>query len=392
MTALLINLISPARISAYEVLTKVSEGAYASDTLLLSTQGLEGRDAGLASQIVFGCLRFQAQLDYLIGRYSGRRIEQVEASVLVALRMGIFQLRYLDRVPPHAAVNETVELVKRHRKAAGGFANAVLRKVNRKPIRWPDVPTEVSCPEWLMKRWAEHFGRPQAVEIASAALQEPQRFVRIAPGSAPPEGLQLECTAVDGCFLLLSPTSSGVRQHDIGSQAIIPLLDLQPGHAYLDVCAAPGNKTLQALETSLGLAIACDVSETRARQIPPVCPRVVLDATRPLPFRSKFDRIFVDAPCSGTGTLARNPEIKWRVKESDFVRFQEKQVAIVSAVLGHLAPGGRLVYATCSLEREENESVVERILAENPSLRVKEELRRVPGRDPGDGFYAVALG
>lgn len=391
VTALLFNLISPARISAYHVLTKVSDGAYASDALLQSTRGLETRDAGLASQIVFGCLRFQAQLDYLVTRYSGRQLTQIEPQVLIALRMALFQLRYLDRIPPHAAVNETVELVKRHRKSAGAFVNAVLRKVSRKPVRWPDLATELSCPEWLLQRWKHQFDPDEARAIAQAALEEPLRFIRVPPGTEAPENITTECTAVDGCFLLLSPTPSGTRLQDIGSQAIVPLLDLQPGQTYLDLCAAPGNKTMQALETPLTLAVACDVSETRARQISPVCPRVVLDATRPLPFRNTFDRIFVDAPCSGTGTLARNPEIKWRVKEGDFLRFQEKQVAIVSAALRHLTPGGRLVYATCSLEREENDDVTERVLRENPSIRRLEELRRVPGRDPGDGFYAVAL-
>ncbi len=352
---------------------------------------MEGRDAGLASQLVFGCLRFQAQLDYLISRYSGRQLSQIEPQIVIALRMALFQLRYLDRIPPHAAVNETVELVKRHRQSAGGFVNAVLRKVSRKPVRWPDLATELSCPEWVLNRWSQHFGPEEANAIARAALEEPQRFIRVPPRSAPPEGLELECTAVEGCFSLLSPSLPGTRLQDIGSQSIIPLLELQPGHRYLDVCAAPGNKTLQALEVPLALAIACDISETRARQIPAVCPRIVVDATRPLPFRGKFDRIFVDAPCSGTGTLARNPEIKWRVRESDFMRFQEKQVGIVSAALLHLAPGGRLVYATCSLEPEENEAVLGRVLRDNSSLRLAGELRRLPGRDVGDGFYAVAL-
>ena len=391
VTDLLFNQISAARVSAFNVLRAVSEGAYASDELLLSTRAMESRDAGLAAQIVFGCLRFQAQLDHLVKIYSGRRPEQIEPPVLVALRMAIFQLRYLDRIPPHAAVNETVELVKRHRKAAGAFANAVLRKVNRKPVRWPDLPTELSCPDWLLKRWVQHFGSERAAAIAKAALEEPQRFVRVPPGSVLPGNAELEPTEVEGCFLLGSPLPTGMRLHDIGSQAVLPLLDLRPGQSYLDVCAAPGNKTVQALETPLGFALACDISPQRASQIPPVCHRLVLDATRPLPFARKFDRIFVDAPCSGTGTLARNPEIKWRVQEGDLFRFQEKQVQIVSEAIRHLAPGGRLLYATCSLEREENEAVIERILRAYPQLRPADELWRLPGRDPGDGFYAITL-
>jgi 16S rRNA (cytosine967-C5)-methyltransferase len=182
-----------------------------------------------------------------------------------------------------------------------------------------------------------------------------------------------------------------MRLQDISSQAVLPLLDLRPGQSYLDLCAAPGNKTLQALETQLGFAVACDISLRRARQIPPICHRVVLDATHPLPLDRKFDRIFIDAPCSGTGTLARNPEIKWRVKEDDLPRFAERQVGIVSEAVRHLAPGGRLLYATCSLEREENEAVIEKVLLMHPELQRADELWRLPGRDPGDGFYAVAL-
>ena len=183
-----------------------------------------------------------------------------------------------------------------------------------------------------------------------------------------------------------------MRLHDISSQAILPLLDLRPGHSYLDLCAAPGNKTLQALETPLRLAVACDVSPKRIREIPKVCPRVVLDATRPLPFGRRFDRIFIDAPCSGTGTLGRNPEIKWRVQEQDFGKFGSKQLAILGEAVRLLGAGGKLLYATCSLEREENEDLIRESLRLWPDLRCEREMWRVPGRDEGDGFYAALLG
>ncbi len=137
--------------------------------------------------------------------------------------------------------------------------------------------------------------------------------------------------------------------------------------------------------------MACDISEKRIKDIPPICARVVLDATRPLPFREKFDRIFIDAPCSGTGTLARNPEIKWRVQERDFARFGERQAGIISQALRLLAPGGKLLYATCSLEREENENVIARTLQAETGLGCEREMWRLPGRDLGDGFYAAVL-
>jgi 16S rRNA (cytosine967-C5)-methyltransferase len=383
--------ISPARWAAFEVLSAVAAGKYASDTLLERARSLNTRDAGLASQIVFGCLRYQAQLDHLIFFYSGRKTAALDLSVVIALRAAIFQLRYLDRIPSHAAVHESVEFVKNQKRAAAGFANAVLRKVNRAPVEWPNAAIELSCPPWLLDRWIAHFGLPQARAIAQAALQEPAAYIRIAPGSTPPETVSIEPTSVEGCFRLLSPLAPGMRLHDLASQSILPLLNLQPGHSFLDLCAAPGNKTLQALETRFALAVACDISQKRIRDIPPVCPRVVLDASRQLPFSRPFDRIFIDAPCSGTGTLARNPEIKWRVQTEDFARFREKQSLILSQAVQFLARGGKLLYATCSLEPEENEKVVRGVLRMRPDLRCERELWRFPGRDEGDGFYAAVL-
>lgn len=383
--------ISPARRAAFHVLDLVSGGAYASDAVRHATASLSARDAGLARQIVFGCLRYQAQLDYLIGAYSGRPSERLDGIVRIALRAGIFQMRYLERVPAHAAVDDSVEFVKHRQRAAAGLTNAVLRKVNRSPVTWPGASIELSCPDWLLARWSKHFSAELANRIAAAALAEPAAYIRVPPGHAPPANLELEAAAVPGAYRLLSPAPPGMRLHDLGSQSIVPLLGLQPGLRYLDLCAAPGNKTLQALETPLSLAVACDLSYERLREAPPVCPRVVLDAAWPLPFDISFDRIFIDAPCSGTGTLGRNPEIKWRLEESGLARFAEKQLRIARQAARLLARGGKLVYATCSLEPEENEEIVRALLEEQPDLRREREIWRIPGREEGDGFFAAVL-
>jgi 16S rRNA (cytosine967-C5)-methyltransferase len=372
-------------------LEAVAGGAYASDSLRDATRPLSARDAGLAGQIVFGSLRFQGQLDYLIARYAQRPVEELDLIVKIALRATIFQLRYLERIPAYAAVDEAVELVKRRKRAASGLTNAVLRKIDRAAVPWPDTATELSCPAWLLTRWSRHFDDAQARRIAEAALHEPIPYVRVPEGEPLPPGVEAEPTAVAGCYQLRSGSWPGMRLQDIGSQAIVPLLELRAGMRYLDLCAAPGNKMLQALEAPLQLAVACDISPRRIAEIPPVCPRVVLDATKPLPFGERFDRILIDAPCSGTGTLGRNPEIKWRITENDFARFAEMQIQIVECALLLLAPGGKLVYATCSLEREENEGVVEAVLAAHPELRREHDLWRLPGRDEGDGFYAALL-
>src|SRR5271168_819466 len=147
-----------ARITAFDILQKVESGGYASDLLISHSVNLDSRDAGLASEIVFGVLRYRAQLDYLIGHYSGRR-QKLDAEVRIALRMAIYQLRYLERIPPHAAVAESVELVKRAKKlSAAPFVNAVLRKVNRLPVKWPDRATELSVPAWMLERWMKQYG------------------------------------------------------------------------------------------------------------------------------------------------------------------------------------------------------------------------------------------
>jgi 16S rRNA (cytosine967-C5)-methyltransferase len=387
----LIARISPARVVALQTLEAVAEGAYASDTLRHFSEKLSSRDAGLASQIVFGCLRLQMQLDHLIERYSGRKAAKLDWPVLLVLRTGIFQLRYLERVPAHATVNDAVDWIKSRARSAAGFVNAVLRKVDRNPVQWPDVATELSMPAWLLERWMLHFGAEQARKIATAALLEPVPYIRVAPGSDLPDGMDLEPTGIAGAYRVLSTPPRTARLHDVGSQAIVPLLELEAGNSYLDLCAAPGNKTVQALETWQLKAVACDVSSTRIRDIPPLCDRVVLDASEPLPFNCPFDRILIDAPCSGTGTLARNPEIKWRVQPLDFSRFGEKQYRIAEQGARCLAVRGTMVYATCSLEKEENETVVRQLLGARPDLRLTNEMWRLPGRDEGDGFYAATL-
>lgn len=332
----------------------MESGAYASD-LLMHARGLDARDAGLATEIVFGCLRYRMQLDYMIGRLTNGRTLDVEVSIV--LRMGMYQLRYLERIPPHAAVSESVELMKRASKAsAAPLVNAVLRKVNRNPVNWPDRATELSMPAWLLERWDRQYGGDTAAQMARTFLAPPSNYV-----------------ATTG------------RIQDIGSQTIVPLLDIEAGQSMLDLCAAPGNKTAQAIERGARV-VACDLHLHRLRGLGDLnCRRVLLDATQPLPFAVKFDRVLVDAPCSGTGTLARNPEIKWRLEPADLADLQAKQVAILRNALDMVKPGGKLVYATCSLEKEENEDVIG--MFPGPW----QTSRRIPGSDLGDGFFAAVL-
>ena len=378
---------SPARLLAFETLRKVGRGGYASDLLAVGAAALDPRDAGLASEIVFGVLRYQAQLDYLVEHYSGRGLRKLDFDVLLALRMGIYQLRYLDRVPPHAAVSQSVELVKKGGfRSAAGFTNAVLRKVRREALAWPNRAVELSHPEWLLERWDRQFGPETTALIARANLLPPETYIRVPAGREIPSALSVEPAEIPGSYRLLAGEAGPFRIQDIGSQSVVPLLDLAAGQSFLDLCAAPGNKTAQALESGVR-AVACDLHAKRVDMLKVLGTSVVhLDGTRPLPFGRRFERILLDAPCSGTGTLARNPEIKWRLEPSDLEELHRRQVVLLRNALEVLAPQGVLVYSTCSLEREENDDVIEDL-----DLYPTDIMRRIPGVQPGDGFYAAVI-
>ena len=370
--------VAAARTAAFAALMAIDRGAWSAEALAAKSAPLDPRDAGLASDIVFGVLRHRGEIAARLEQCARRKLD---TPVRLALEMGIYQLQFLDRVPAHAAVNDSVELVRRAGKtSAASFVNAVLRRITREPA---EIPESASTPAWLLNRWIAQYGKETANAIAHASLIPPSRYIRVG-NQTPPESAQ--ATEIPGCYLLEQGDAGPYRFQDIGSQAVIPLLDLKPGHTFLDVCAAPGNKTAQALETPVQ-AIAADLHLSRAKTLKPLnLPIAVIDATKPLPFSQPFDRILVDAPCSGTGTLARNPEIKWRITEADIADLHQRQTAILRNALAALKPGGILVYSTCSLEHEENEDVVR-----NSGAIILKTMNRIPGRDPGDGFFVAAL-
>jgi len=348
-------------------------------------------DAALATELVYGVLRRRAQLDYLVLQASGRRRLPPDPQVVTALRLGAYQLRFLDRIPPHAAVNESVNLVRRFGKSsASGLVNALLRKLPPLPESWPDAPTRLSIPDWLLERWTSAWGQSAAEAAAAAALETPPVYARLPGSFGQPENA--EKTELDGCYKFAGSPPAGARMQDISSQWAGSLLAVEPGQTVLDLCAAPGNKTAQAIESGPRLTVACDASPSRLRAMAESgwvrgARLVRLDASSPLPFGPVFDRILVDAPCSGTGTLARNPDIKWRLSPAGITRHAARQKSILSNALLCLKPGGRLVYSTCSLEPEENQGVV----AEAAPGRPVRRYTRLPGRDPGDGFQAAVI-
>jgi len=403
--------ISQARTIAFDVLLRVArQNAYADDALRAElNKTVKAEDAGLATELTFGVLRWQRLLDFLTERYLKKPASTVDIEVRIALRMGLYQLLFLDRVPARAAVHESVELVKRARKrSAATFVNAILRKASKDPAFSGDSHAEAlativsneipladqlgirfSHSTWMVERWIRNYGEERTHNLLetnncapalSGYLLDPQR--------AEETKLSLQQTGtriLPGKFLRDSWIFDGgnpgagqaVRQswvaiQDEASQAVAHLVAAETGDSVLDLCAAPGGKTLMLARAvgPQGHVIAADLHEHRVRatreRLESAGVRnvemIALDGSQPLPFEQRFDRILVDVPCSGTGTLARHPEIRWKVLPGDLSDLHARQAALLRNALPHLAPGGRLVYSTCSLEPEENELVVREVL------------------------------
>lgn len=407
--------ISLARQAAFEILAQVGEGKGHSDELLHSArmEPLSPEDRNLATALVMGVLRWQIALDAQVRGLLQRPEQRLAEPVALALRLGAFQLLHLDRIPPHAALSESVELC----RAAGethatGMVNAVLRKLaaNKKPPPQrifesvAAFSVRLAHPQWLVERWATAYGHEAALQICEADQREP----------------------VAGKWF--SESGGALPQIDDGSRLVAELAAASvPGakNAW-DCCAAPGGKALILAHRLTDAQItATDISAKRMAQTEARLRRydsagrihcAVADAVA-MPGDEKFDLILCDVPCSGTGTLARNPEIRHRLKPEELSRQAARQRAILGAALKRVAPGGRLVYSTCSLEPEECGQVVEQVIARTNTRRVSvadllerlavsgvlnsdanlrsvvrgETLRTLPGVHSCDGFFATVL-
>lgn len=403
--------ISPARQFAFRALLRVErDAAYVSE--LLERAKLEPGDRALAQQLTLGVLRWRGALDSALASHLKRPLSRLDLEVATALRLGAFQLLVLDKIPAHAAVSESVELVKSARKAsAAGMVNAVLRKIPATGLP-ANAPT-VAHPAWLVERWRQQWDDPTLSALLAANTHPPRTYIRLNvshPRSQTLEklaiqDLRVQETSISWCYEVTEGKPAAtqafaqglIRLQDISSQAVATLVDALPDETFLDLCAAPGGKTMSVVERrgSAPGAVACDLHPARLRTLDRLAtmtvPRVALDAAASLPFGRQFDWILLDAPCTGTGTLARHPEIKWRLQPADIARMAALQANILRNALKALAPGGRLVYSTCSLESEENRDVVTAVLATETTFAAETYLERVPGRDAGDGFFACRI-
>lgn len=395
------------RRAAFHTLARIYKERSYADLLIdreLSLGHLQGPDRGLYTELVYGVLRRQGTLDHVIAQFSKTPPAKLERVVQILLRLGLYQLLFLDRVPPSAAVNETVKLGHELAPRATGFINAVLRNVDRQreAIRYPDperdpvahLAARYSQPAWIVRMWIEQLGyeeatllaqsmcepapvtiRANSLKITREALQ--QRFsaegIETLPATYAPDALQvvghLSCAQTPGFREGLFTVQ------DEASQLATLLLSPQPGEELLDLCAAPGGKAIYSAQLmgNRGRVVAGDrhprklglIEEAAERLGVAIVTTVPLDGTCPgqaLGDRT-FDRVLVDAPCSGLGVIRRNPEGKWWKDAADLGRLAEAQRAILGAAAAHVRKGGVLLYSTCSTTTIENEDVVAEFLS-----------------------------
>jgi 16S rRNA (cytosine967-C5)-methyltransferase len=391
------------------------------------------RDQGLLHELVMGSLRWLRRLDHAISVASSRRFDQIEEALHAPLRIATYQLLFLDRVPPHAAVHEAVEQAHllTHRGAAS-FVNGVLRRIAREPglegwpVEEPDpvrrLAIEMSHPDFLVERWLHRFGAERTRELL-AANNRPKPLQLLAfrdrggrellAEALIDEGLEIEPSSLSSLGLTVrrgNPLTTAAFARgdfyiqDEASQAAALIPPPRPGETVLDAAAAPGGKSfsLIAREPQVDVTLA-DVSVARAAVLRANClrlrrgdlPLAVADAGEP-PWRRTFDRVILDLPCTGTGTLRRHPELKWRISEGEIGRLSRQALRLLSGMTPCVAPGGLLVAITCSLEKEENEDVVSRFLATQKELSLVplDEVLDTPLTDgiSGPGSWRILTG
>jgi 16S rRNA (cytosine967-C5)-methyltransferase len=460
--------VSPARRAAFETLRRVEDGAYSSVLLAAANDDLSAKDRALCHELVLGVLRRRLWLDRSLNHFADRPVEDLDLPVVLALRLGLYQLRFLSRIPPSAAVNESVNLVRVSRlKSAASFVNAVLRRATRELDYDPaasvndgveKLAIETSHPPWLIERWRSEFGFEETAALARANTETAPLAFRftaralLQPNQNPAQIIaELRAAGAELSESKIAPDAWRVIRRDIrsksagtdagephagmralpsallrklseegliyfqdeASQLVAHLFGARAGDRVLDVCAAPGSKStlIAALAPEAKIVAGdlyehrvCTISELAKRQEANNIQLLVQDATRTFPFTDgSFDRVLVDAPCSGTGTLRQNPEIRWRLQSADIAELALKQERILEGAAAMVRPGGLLLYSTCSLETDENEAVVNDFLDQHPEfskarLELRPDLftdsgavRTWPHRDDTDGFFVAAL-
>ncbi len=397
----------------------------------------DGRDIRFARHLALGVLRWRKRLDWMLGHFSKRPLDELDPGLLNILRLGAYQTTFLDRVPDRAAVHTSVELAKRHgARRASGLINAVLRNLQRQPqrVEYPNSAREPvrnlslyhSHPEWLIERWCQRWGYEETIKLLKANNQQADLWLRVNTLRTDAEHLcaelDLEPGPLPGYYrATIAATTLRSQAYEEGHFQIqdpnaslaVALLAPRPGEKVLDLCSAPGGKATQIAQLmhDTGTVIAADISPQRlqrvranAQRLHLSCLHFVAQDARANAGRELFDRVLADVPCSATGIFGRHPDARWRKKPEQLPELAKRQREILNRAFAHLRPGGVLVYSTCSLEREENEDIIELFLEGENSAQLEEAskflpeqtwadryVQTVPGRHIGDGAFAARI-
>ena len=419
-------MIAPARRAAIDALNQIDDGDLdLGEAVARARHPLhDERDRGLLLEVVTGTLRMRRAVDFQLASRVNRPLEKLDAAVLRVLRMSAFQLIYLSRLPPSAIINDAVELTRRAGKtSAAGLANAVLRALarDREHLVWPDDISIVhSHPRWLVDRWTARYGEPATLEwllfnnrAASLCLAANRTLTtrdRLAEELAtagvttqPTRHAKFGLHVTEGHPLDLDAFTAGrFIVQDEASQLIPELVQVAPGQRVLDLCASPGGKTiaLSAATGPRGSVVACDVRPHRVRLLQRTLARcritnaavVHIADDGPLPFRDAvFDAVLIDAPCSGLGTVRRDPDIRWRRTSVDLPALAAAQRELLRRSAKLVRPGGCVIYSTCSSEPEENQEVVLHFLGEQADYSLERVHETLPFRDGLEAFFGAVL-
>ncbi|MGQ9636827.1 MAG: 16S rRNA (cytosine(967)-C(5))-methyltransferase RsmB [Thermodesulfobacteriota bacterium] len=434
-----------------EILNQIEQRDQHLDKLLSDSfkryRHLTSLDRSFLTELTYGILRWRERLDWAIRNLSDLPFEKIDRPILNILRMGLYQIQFLSKTPHASAVHESVELAKKYRGTkGGGFVNALLRSFIRKKneLHYPDLhenpPLHISIlhshPLWVVKRWIKEFGIDETVRICTfnnhiAPLVLRTNTLKIdrkeLMKKLKEKGLSPLTTSIsEEGILLKSPLPVSELPflkegyfiiQDEASQCVVSILDPKPGERILDACAAPGGKTTHIAQkmNNEGEIYALDLTRSKNKRIEQLCSllgvrivkTLVGDATKPLPRKLLFDRILADVPCSGFGTLRRNPDLKWKRKEEDLLRLSELQERILKNLSSYLKEGGVLVYSTCTVLQEENEEVIKRFMRTHPEFHLdplNEFLpqayhsvvhhgffKTFPYKDEMDGFFVARM-
>ena len=420
-------MISPARRCAFAVVRRVfDQGAYADRALHAEAASLSPRDRALAMALAYGTVQRRRTLDHIAGRLCDRPLEGLDAGVLDAVRLGLFQLVLMGGIAPHAAVNESVELAKGVSRGGAGLVNAVLRRAMRDaPAMLAELDDTTpgsaavlhSVPDWIAEMWWEELGAEQARALMTRVNKPPESALRVntlraQPGevsrslpvpthAAPelPEGLVLE--EPFDAFGSELWRSGAIMPQARASMLVARALAPEPGMTVLDLCAAPGAKSTHLAALVQGESprfVAVEANAARASALRETCVRMgagvvevlCADGREALPGPG-FDRVLVDPPCSGLGTLQSRPDLRWQAKRAELGNLARKQSELLAAGAAATADGGALVYSVCTISRAESVAVIESFLSEHPEFELEHQRQLLPHVNGTDGFYIARL-